>query len=75
MRVTSKGQVTIPRWLRDKAGITPGCQVEFYEDNGRFCLRKTKDGGRGRLLVEHISGRGRIGMTTDEILALTRGKR
>jgi AbrB family looped-hinge helix DNA binding protein len=73
MRVTSKGQVTIPLWLREQAGIMPGCEVEFYEERGRLCLRKTASPGRGKALVESITGQGGVKMSTDEILALTRG--
>lgn len=75
MRVTAKGQVTIPQQLREKAGIMPGSEVEFVEDKGRLYLRKTQGKGRGRELVAHLRGRGSVRMSTDEILALTRRDR
>jgi AbrB family looped-hinge helix DNA binding protein len=34
MRVTSKGQVTIPKPIRDHLGIKPGSEVEFVEEAG-----------------------------------------
>ena len=74
MRVTSKGQVTIPLHLREKAGILPGCQVEFVEENYRIYIRKAADSDRGTALVQRMRGRGDVTMTTDEILALTRGE-
>ncbi len=72
MKITSKGQVTIPQELREKAGIVPGSEVEFVEEKGRLYLRKIEGGGRGRKLVARLRGRGGVGMSTDEILALTR---
>ncbi len=75
MRVTTKGQVTIPLRVREKAGILPGCEVEFAEDGGRVYLRKIKESSRGSTLVGRMTGRGRVAMSTDEILALTRGRR
>jgi AbrB family looped-hinge helix DNA binding protein len=74
MKVTTKGQVTIPRELRIKAGLFPGTEVEFAEDHGRLLLRKAKGGGRGKALAAYMRGRGDVKMTTDEILALTRGE-
>jgi AbrB family looped-hinge helix DNA binding protein len=76
MKVTTKGQVTIPRSVRKQAGIFPGSEVEFIPDrNGRVYLRKIAGKGRGRALVERLLGKGDVKMSTDEILALTRGKR
>ena len=76
MRVTVKGQVTIPQHLREKAGIMPGSEVEFSEaKDGSLTLRKTPGKGRGRRIVEAMRGRGDVRMTTDEILALTRDDR
>jgi AbrB family looped-hinge helix DNA binding protein len=67
--------VTIPRNLRDKLGIGPGSEVEFIEERGRLWLRVVRGKGRGRELVARMRGRGSVRMTTDQILALTRGKR
>ena len=75
MKVTTKGQVTIPLAFRKKARILPGSDVEFIEDRGRIYLRKVKDSSRGEALVRQMAGQGNIKMSTDQILALTRGKR
>jgi bifunctional DNA-binding transcriptional regulator/antitoxin component of YhaV-PrlF toxin-antitoxin module len=64
--------VTIPRRLRDKAGLLPGCEVEFVEDRGRVYLRKARGSSRGQSLIARMRGRGSVRMSTDEILALTR---
>jgi AbrB family looped-hinge helix DNA binding protein len=74
MKVTTKGQVTIPLRLREKTGIVPGCEVEFAEERGRLYLRKSKSSERGAEIVRRMTGKATVRMTTDEILALTRGE-
>lgn len=73
MRITSKGQVTIPQHIREKAGLLPSTEVEFIITDAGILLRKI-DGERsfGTRLVEHMRGRSDVRMTTDQILALTR---
>lgn len=74
MRVTSKGQVTIPIELRESLGIGNGTEVEFELQGDTLVLRKAAAGqARGHSLVERLRGRGDVRMTTDEIMALTRG--
>ncbi|MCP4379520.1 MAG: AbrB/MazE/SpoVT family DNA-binding domain-containing protein [bacterium] len=73
MKVTTKGQVTIPLNLRRKTGIAPGSEVVFFEEQGRLYLEKIEGIGRGSGLVARMRGRGTVTMSTDEILALTRG--
>jgi AbrB family looped-hinge helix DNA binding protein len=77
MRVTSKGQVTIPAEIREKAGLLPHTEVEFEFDGEAVRLRRAEPGtkpGRGARLVAHLRGRGDVAMSTDEIMALTRGE-
>lgn len=75
MRITSKGQVTIPVEIRERAGLLPHTEVEF-EFDGRSVriVRSTpqRSESRGARLVSHLRGRGDVAMSTDEILALTR---
>lgn len=74
MKVTEKGQVTIPKELRDALGIGAGTEVEFERSDDAIVVRKAHGGpSRGRQLVERLRGRGDVAMTTDEIMALTRG--
>lgn len=77
MRITSKGQVTIPIALREKAGLMPNTEVDFDFDGQyvriRRARRRTKL-SRGEALIRHMRGRGDVKMTTDEIMALTRGE-
>ncbi len=70
MRVTSKGQVTIPQEIRRRLGIEPGSEVQFeVEDDGVRMVRGSA--GEGAALVAKMRGRG-DGLSTDEIMALTR---
>jgi AbrB family looped-hinge helix DNA binding protein len=75
MKITSKGQVTIPQDVRERHGLLPGTEVEFVDDGDVVRLRKVAAGKRrGRRLVEHMRGRATGRLSTDEILALTRGE-
>ncbi len=74
MRVTSKGQVTIPQAVRERLGITPESEVDFVEDKGRFYLVKRKAGRGGGKLIRRLRGSATVKLRTDEILALTRGE-
>ena len=75
MHVTTKGQVTIPIEVREKLGIFPNSEVQFELLDGAALLRKI-DGNdsRGDRLVRRLKGRGDIKLTTDELMALTRGE-
>ena len=73
MRLTSKGQITIPQEFREKLGLLPYSEVEFELDGDAVRIRKARKGaGRGDGLVRRIRGTATTGMTTDEILKLTR---
>ncbi len=78
MRITSKGQVTIPQAVREQAGLLPNTEVEFILENGSVTIRKSRSAGRSsrgasaiRRLRQHA---GRVRMSTDQIMALTRGE-
>lgn len=74
MKITSKGQVTIPVHIREKAGLLPNSEVEFVLAGKRVYIRKAAGSRRGRRLVEAMRGTGAVRMTTDQIMALTRGE-
>ena len=75
MRITSKGQVTIPKEIRQKTGLLPHTDVEFILSGREVVLRKRSEKRRrGERLIEALRGRGTVKMTTDEIMALTRGE-
>jgi len=76
MRITTKGQVTIPAAIREKCGLLPHTDVDFVLE-GRTVRIARKSGSskpsRGARLAAHLKGRGDVGMSTDQIMALTRG--
>lgn len=72
MRITSKGQVTIPVAIRRKAGLRPNTEVTFTMTRGVVVLKKVDRRGRGDRMVEAMRGKATAGMTTDQIMALTR---
>lgn len=73
--VTSKGQVTIPKKVRDYLGIEPGTAVDFeLGEDGRVTVRKTGPGRPSpRSRFARLRGRASARMSTDEIMSLTRG--
>jgi AbrB family looped-hinge helix DNA binding protein len=72
MRVTTKGQVTIPQNIREKMMITPSTEVDFIEENGRVYLVKRKGGKAATRKFSKLRGVATVKMTTDEIMSLTR---
>jgi AbrB family looped-hinge helix DNA binding protein len=75
--VTVKGQVTIPKAVRDLLGIKPGNTVSFeLNHDGRVVINKAgsrADGRRRPSRFERLRGSAGAGMTTDEIMKLMRG--
>jgi AbrB family looped-hinge helix DNA binding protein len=73
MKITSKGQVTIPQHVRERHGFLPGTEVRFLEEGESVRLIKDEEGRRGRTLVDRMRGRATRQLTTDQIMSLTRG--
>jgi AbrB family looped-hinge helix DNA binding protein len=72
--VTQKGQVTIPKPIRDHLGIGPGSKVEFKRaPDGRILIERA-DGQKPPSRFEELRGDAGPGLTTDEIMAMTRGE-
>jgi AbrB family looped-hinge helix DNA binding protein len=79
MRVTSKGQVTIPVAVREKAGLMPGTDVEFVVDGDSVLIRRAQPGrreSRGERAVRLLRGSAtrKLRMSTDELMKLLRGE-
>ncbi|MDQ3476195.1 MAG: AbrB/MazE/SpoVT family DNA-binding domain-containing protein [Actinomycetota bacterium] len=76
MRITSKGQVTIPQAVREQAGFLPETEVDFVVEEGGVMIVKAAAGKRltrGARAVRALRHHGRgVSMSTDEIMALTR---
>ena len=72
-RMTSKGQVTIPKRFRDRLGLRPGAEVGFEEtDAGDVIIKSLKPVARKSRFAA-LRGTLRSGMTSDELMKLTRG--
>jgi AbrB family looped-hinge helix DNA binding protein len=79
MQITSKGQVTIPQEIRNRLGLLPHTEVEFEVAGDHARIRKAKNkkteaSGRGRLALAAIRGTADAGISTDEIMAMTRAE-
>ncbi|MCK4487343.1 MAG: AbrB/MazE/SpoVT family DNA-binding domain-containing protein [Desulfobacterales bacterium] len=73
MRITSKGQVTIPITIREKLGFLPNSEVEFDVEGETLRVRMVKtERNRGKALVSRMRGKATAGMSTEKIMALTR---
>lgn len=83
MRVTSKGQVTIPRDIRELVGIEPNSEVIFSVESGRVVL--TPKHGREQIaeqqrlaefleVLNRIEGTGDQEINGDALMAMTRGR-
>ena len=72
VRITKTGRVTIPKAIRDRFDFLPGTDVEFVT-NGKALYLVKANLSRGEKLVLRMRGAAGPGMTTDEVLALTRG--
>jgi AbrB family looped-hinge helix DNA binding protein len=74
MRITSKGQVTIPQEIRERAGLLPHTEVEFIYDGKTVKIVRAdrKKASRGARLVTRMRGRGTGSLSTEQIMALTR---
>jgi AbrB family looped-hinge helix DNA binding protein len=73
MRMTSKGQVTIPIDVRTQLSLRPGDEMEFeVECDVAHLRRSARSQHRGRRIVQRLQSRGDVELSTDEIMALTR---
>lgn len=73
MRVTSKGQVTIPRELRERFSLGPGAEVEIIEAEDGALVRPVAHPGTGARLVARLRDRADGDLSADEVLGMTRG--
>ncbi len=78
MKVTVKGQVTIPIALRERFGLEPGTEVEFVATEGVLQMKPRKRRSKSATLFDQwlikAAGSAKPGFTTDEIMANTRGE-
>lgn len=78
MKVTVKGQVTIPVSLRERFGLNPGTEVEFVAADGVLQVRRQKSRElstrRSELWLAKAAGSAKTDLTTDQLMAITRGE-
>ncbi len=76
--LTSKGQVTIPKKIRDAMGLAPGSSVEFGVNNGEVVIRKS--GGKRSTQpkrpdrFDRARGKATVKWRTEELMELLRGE-
>jgi AbrB family looped-hinge helix DNA binding protein len=73
MRMTSKGQVTIPQELRERYAMGPGAEVEVVATDDGALVRAVTHGNDGSRLIARLRDRADGGLSADEVLRLTRG--
>ncbi len=74
MRLNSKGQVTIPAELRHRLGFAEGDEVDVIDDGGELRIVRAHELTRGQRAVRQVRGILGPGLSTDEVMALTRGE-
>jgi AbrB family looped-hinge helix DNA binding protein len=78
MNVTVKGQITIPQALRERYGLQPGTEVEFVAEEGALRIRPRQRGKRAATAYDKwlakAAGCARTNLTTDQLMAITRGE-
>lgn len=74
MRITQKGQLTVPKRLRERFGITPDTDLEFREERGKLVLVKAAPEAAIRAIRGSVK-RLPFGRDVDDYLRTTRGSR
>ena len=72
--VTAKGQVTIPKAVRELLGIVPGSQVDFHRTADGNVVLTRADRWQPASRFQKLRGHAGKGLDTDAIMALTRGE-
>jgi len=75
-KITAKGQLTIPKKIRDALGLTPGAKVDFaVNQEGDVVLQRAKvTTKRKKDRFESVRGNADIKWRTDDLTALLRGE-
>ncbi len=75
MRITEKGQITIPQEIREKYGFLPESEIQFVEEKGAVYLSKVPEKkSRGKKLIEQMRNKATVKLSTEQIMKLTRGE-
>ena len=73
MRITTKGQVTIPLELRERFGMGPGVEVEVVAGEDGAVVRPVAARAKGAEMVARLRDRADGGLDAEAVLRLTRG--
>jgi len=74
MRITSQGQIALPQEVTEKLGFLPDTEIEYQIKGNLLLLRKREKSEKGSALISLMKGSANTGMTTDQIMKLTRGE-
>lgn len=74
MKITQKGQVTIPRTIRERHDFLPNTEIEFIEENDRVYIIKAEPSAAAESPFDCVRGKATAGLSTEEIMRLTRGE-
>ena len=74
MKITSDGQITLPPELTEQLGFLPNTEIEYMIEGNVLLLRKREKPDKGNTLISLMKGSANTGMTTDQIMELTRGE-
>jgi AbrB family looped-hinge helix DNA binding protein len=83
MRVSEKGQITIPKNLRDLAGIRPNGNVSVHLEGGRIVIesadRSVTEANKARLerflvALKKLEGTGDPAISADDVMRATRDR-
>ena len=75
MRITSKGQVTIPAEIRERFGFMPNSSIDFIEEDEKVYIVKSANSApsfAGENPFDYVRGKADKGMSTEDIMKLTR---
>lgn len=74
MKLTQKGQVTIPKSMRNRYGLRQGCEIEFEATDGGVLIRPASQQQAEQMVsaIASIRGCADAGLTTDAIMQMTR---
>jgi AbrB family looped-hinge helix DNA binding protein len=73
MRVSTKGQVTIPLDIRDQLGLLPHTEIFMIARGNRVIIeKKSNTSTRGKYILNRMTGKASVKMSTDEIMKITR---
>jgi AbrB family looped-hinge helix DNA binding protein len=73
MHINEKGQVTIPKAIRERFGFLPHTEIDFQEiDSKVILIKKEHSNNRGVAVIKALRAKGDVNVTTDEIMKYTR---